>query len=616
MYTLFVMVALAASPLDATFSFEERAVMAELDGDHLIKARDLAEKLLAAEPNSFVGAWAMTRVHHDVEGNHPRALAWSRRARKLLKQRDADWDKKVLLEEHFILAEMNRSQEALDVLEVYESLHGAPPSYLRVWPLIKLEKFEEARALASKLASSADWDDRIEGYNGLLTVEFEQHRREGTYKWSMEAVRASEERNCTILRNAAGAAFTYLRFDEAIELAIRSRKPKGCVDPVETQLAALHLVTGQFQQAVSALEAARGRKMERRFRPHFALIRRAVLTDLVEALGKPEEAYRLAEDLYRQQQRMGLSSSSPTVERLGRTLRYAFTLETRLYHLQEQASYSAYPVGPTAQTKDVASLTALRWEVRRALLTLVSDPGRLVYLARPNLGEAADWPSWRMGDLIPLVGSGVMRAAIAHARREDASTPDATGYLDALEAEVAWRERDWKEAETLGSKALAGLPRVAALWRWRIEAFRADALWRLGRKEEAKNEYQEVMQQWPPVFRMLDIAMPVAVEDDGTALAKTVRGRLERSTRFDVEKSAPFRLSVTSAGKNVDVCLTDATGARFGCGGADDANKALDDFHATAFAAKVSLTQSDLKSLDGSPVRVGADQALQNLLTP
>jgi hypothetical protein len=43
-------------------------------------------------------------------------------------------------------------------------------------------------------------------------------------------------------------------------------------------------------------------------------------------------------------------------------------------------------------------------------------------------------------------------------------------------------------------------------------------------------------------------------------------------------------------------------------------NKALEAFHVAAFSPKVSLTQSDLKSLDGSPVRVGADQAMKKLL--
>ena len=34
-----------------------------------------------------------------------------------------------------------------------------------------------------------------------------------------------------------------------------------------------------------------------------------------------------------------------------------------------------------------------------------------------------------------------------------------------------------------------------------------------------------------------------------------------------------------------------------------NADKALEAFHVAAFSPKVSLTQSDLKSLDGSPVR-------------
>src|SRR5215471_2405766 len=94
-------------------SADERAVLAELDGDHLIKARDVAEKLLAKDPQSFIGAWAMARVHHDEEGNHARALYYVRRAETLLAGRDREWEKKVLLEEYAILFEMDRNTEAL-----------------------------------------------------------------------------------------------------------------------------------------------------------------------------------------------------------------------------------------------------------------------------------------------------------------------------------------------------------------------------------------------------------------------------------------------------------------------------------------------------------------------
>ena len=43
---------------------------------------------------------------------------------------------------------------------------------------------------------------------------------------------------------------------------------------------------------------------------------------------------------------------------------------------------------------------------------------------------------------------------------------------------------------------------------------------------------------------------------------------------------------------------------------------ALDAFHEAAFSPKVALGQLDLSSLDGSPVRVSADQVVKGILQP
>lgn len=605
-----------AGPIEDAMSPEERAVMAELDAERLIKARDLAEKLLTANPESFVGAWAMTRVHHDEEGNHARALAWVRRAQDLVGKRDAEWGKKTVLEEYYLLAEMNENQAALDVLDRYEERYGAPLAALRIWPLFKLGRNQESRAIARRLAASTDYDDRVDGYNGMLSVAFEEHDRQESYEWAMEAIEVTQGQNCTIMRNAAGTAFTMLRLDQAEELVTRARKTKFCIDPVDNMRAALELVMGQFQQVISALESARGQRIEKRYRPHFALSRRMVLVDLLDVVGKHGEAVKLAAELYRQQQRIGVSSSPPEIERLSRVMRYAFALDGRLTQLREQVAYAELPGGAVPLTTEISTLVARRWEVRRALLQLLAEPGRLVYLARPNLAEPADWPSFRIGDLTPTVGAGVMRAAIARARELDAKLPAASAIFDALEGEVAFRAGDDAEAVELAKRALEKLSPRDAMWRWRTQAWRAEALRRLGRPSEARADLQELLQRWPTALRLYDLRVPATVGDDGSALAQETATRLRRSTRFEVSSSAPFRLAVSSAGKKVEICLRDDLGTQLACATAEGATAALDAFHHAAFSPRISLTQSDLRSLDGSPVRVGADTALKNLLGP
>ena len=80
---------------------------------------------------------------------------------------------------------------------------------------------------------------------------------------------------------------------------------------------------------------------------------------------------------------------------------------------------------------------------------------------------------------------------------------------------------------------------------------------------------------------------------------------------------------VAARGKSVEVCLTDSNGFQFTCkAGAprekseDPIADALDAFHVEAFSPKVTLTQSDLSSLDGSPVRVGADEVVKKVMEP
>ena len=589
---------------------EEDALLDEVDQQHFIKARDLAEKVLAQQPDSFAAAWAMARVHHDEEGNHARALAWVRKAEALLPDEDPTWGAKLLLEEYFILAEMNRNEEALQVLDVHEAKYGPPPSFLRIWPLFKSGRGDEARVIATRLSTADDDHERAEGFNGLLAIAAEESDREASYRWALAGVEATGGHDCTLLRNASNSAYVRFRSDEAMELSTRARKLTDCIGPIDNQIASLALVRGEFQQAVAALESSRSTYIEKRYRPHVALERRGVLADLLDVVGQPEEALKIAAELYAQPQRMGISSGPPDSERLSRTMRYDFALDGRIAQLREQASWADGPAELSRALAELAPVMATRWEVRRALVQLLAREGALVAMTRPMQGEA----DFRTGDLIDVVGSGVMRAALARTRVLDAAFPEATPPLDALEGEIAFREGSLDEAVKLGTAALAGLPPSNALWRWRTLAWRADALRRLGRMTEARADYQEVLQRWPTALRVLGLSVPVKLSHDGSARAKDTASRLGRSSRFEVQAQAPFQLTVSSATAGLEVCLLDDYGAQLACASGEDGSKALAAFHAAAFAPRVSLTQSDLKSLDGSPVRIGADEALRKLL--
>jgi tetratricopeptide (TPR) repeat protein len=612
-----VLAALAhAGPIEDSLSAAERDVMKELDQGHLIKARDAAEKVLKADPDSFAACWAMARVHHDEEGNHARSLYFLKRATTLLKGRDPAWGKRLLLEEYDVVFEMARNEDALAVLDRYKDTYGPPPEHLRIWPLFKLGRDQEARAIATRLAASSEWEDRSNGYNGMLSIAFEAHDRELAYKWAIDGVRATQDRSCTILRNTAGTAYTMFKLGEAEELSIRAAKAQDCTDSVYNQLASLYLLMGDPQKALSALNQARSMRIEKRYRPQFALVRKVILSDLMTVMGKHAEAARLAADLYVQPARTGMVSSSVEIERLARSMRYAFALDNQIRALREEVSFGPLVEGRAQGTAEVASLAATRWEVRRALVQLLAEEDRVVLVARPNLGEMTDWATWHTADLAPVVGVGVLRAAISRAREADAPTPQAAAYLDALEGELDFKDGEYERAVKLAGSALTGLPREEALLRWRTLTWQADALWQLGRGSQARAAWGEVLQRWPTAVRLLDLKLPVTLVKAGGEAADETATRLRRSSRFEVRSRAPFGLRVDARAGAVDICLLEENGTRLACASGENPTAALSAFHAAAFSPRVNLSETDLRSLDGSPVRVGADEALKKVLAP
>ena len=351
----------------------ERALLTQVDANHLIKARDAAEKILANDPRSLAANWAMARVHHDEEGNHARALYFVERALELLGDRDREWGKKLMIEAYWITLEMNRNAEAIAVLDRHEKRFGPPPPSLRIWPLFKMGREDEAQAIAKRLAISDDWDDRAQGYNGLLSIAFEEHDCELAHRWALEGIGATQGLSCTILRNAGGTAYTRFRLAESEELALKATKARDCADSVYNQLAGLYLIMGELQKALSALESSRREPVEKRYRPQFAFVRRGVLVDLLTVLGKGAEAGRIAAEVYAQPARTGMVSGSAQGERLARTVRYALALDGQVALLREQASYGPRLTGIFAVMGELAGLLVKRWEIRRAVLQLVAE---------------------------------------------------------------------------------------------------------------------------------------------------------------------------------------------------------------------------------------------------
>lgn len=597
---------------------DEQVVLDDLDKEQLIKARTDAEKILEHHPDSFIATFAMARVQHDEEGNHARALYFIRRAEALLARYGTPpvWDKKLLHEEYWIDHEMDRMEDALAVVDRYEKKYDDGDDTLRIWPLFKLGRMSEARALGRRLAASQNPYERQHAYNGMLSLEFEAHDREATYRWSMEGVEITQGKSCNMLRNASGSAFAFFKIKEAEDLALRAHKAEDhdCEGDGYDQLVGLYLSEGDFQKSISALESLKAVPIPKRYRPQFAIMRRALLGDILYALGRTEDAERLVREVYELPERTGMTSTSKRAAAILRGFRYWQALDARLAREAEKTAYR--PMLATL-SMDQVRLLAARWTVRRELVQLFADDDLLVTFVRPNLGEPDEDGAWRTMNLASILGTGVTRDAVAKARELDSKFPEAAPYLDLYDAELAYHRGDLDHALALAKAALPKLPQEEALLRFRTLAWEADALRRLGKLDA--RPYHEVLQKFPSILRILDLALPVTFDSDHSAAAQQAIDRCANSPRFTEVRDAPFRVSARSVDNVVELCLTDTSGFQFACarGGKDDSvTSALDAFHDAAFSPKVALEQSDLSSLDGSPVRVSADQVVKGILEP
>ncbi len=633
---------------------KEQELLKALKQEKLIRARELAEEILRARPQAIIARYVLARVFHDEEANLPRALFHARQAEARLvrsfgaaptDEEARRWHQRILEEQITILGEMDQRTEQLRAMDRHDALYKPSMDRWRIWPLMKLHRFEQALALARTAAGSEDLQLRISGLNGLIAIESERNQPDRCFRQGMEAVVATGYQSCILNQNTAEAAFAVYKFDEAERLALRSVQAtmQDCPASAYAHLANLYLLRGDFQRAMDAVKSSRTQKIERRYRQQFEMSHAAWLARLLFALGQFPEAHDLAQRVLRAPDRVGMTSFSDEVMRVIYTLDHHATLAALVEHKREQAS--ARPLGREHLRiwLDVVELQREAWSTRRRLARLLGEDGSLPLLMRPYLKPL---PPWLAGELIAAAGGGVVLEALDRARARETLRAGTEPYFAALEGEVRYRQGEYAQALQLSRRALAGLPRAETLLRGRTAAWAAAAALRSGQAQQARDHFHTVLARFPTALRILGIPLPARIRADAAPLSRAVAARLSSSRRL-VPGDLGFEVRVTTAGGEVKVCLSGAGGRRYACatpappdegrraaggprppGGAAgrpgaprgdlDAQvaAAVDAFHQKAFAPKIDLTQRDINSLDGSAVRGDADEVLREVLGP
>ena len=204
--------------------------------------------------------------------------------------------------------------------------------------------------------------------------------------------------------------------------------------------------------------------------------------------GMPGEAWRIFDDL------------------LGRELRGGFRFRTAQ---QWEASLCLgavaalrSPIG-TPLTKLALVTERTRLEDRfKACLWEILDRGE----TDVSFLQLFDCPGWLWGETIRVIGPARADELIA---RHPPVGEFADALINAMRSEILLASGDPSSAEALANRAAQELPESEALLRGRANAVRAEALWQLGRSDEALRIFGGLLEDCPSMIPLVGARLAV-----------------------------------------------------------------------------------------------------------
>ena len=601
----------------------EEAVVDLVEEGRYVKARELAEQVLAGNPQSFVALWAMAEVYEEGEGNLPKARFYSNRAKEVLERRFGKvvpssgpwrWHARVLRQLIVITRELDRQEEAIKLLEYRNELYSPPLAVEYGWPLMKLGRFEEARKKLSEALSSADTDIRVSALNTLGAMEDELDHPEESYRVFTSLVKEVRDKkldmDVAFLRNAGEAAWGLMKFDEAERLLLEATRhfdPGTYSNPWE-DLAILYLGQARFPEALAAVKAMHA--WQHACQPAMEQQRWAgtvaTTAALFEEVGLTDEALVLIRQaLARPDRRAGTSVHADQTE-AGHLVLYHHALALEREWLAERRS-SSPPLDSLSLWLSSARLLVEQATTRRRAAALIVGHGRIAASLRATAPDSIDVPDWIRPELSEILGPGVVSEVAGRLLGRD----DATGVRERPyellvlgESLLARGAND--EAARMLAEAATDLPKSEVLLRARCAALQGLLAARAGDRAGAVRHYQDAYATSPGVLRSLSIALPVRVTSSGGRAARLAASWLEGSPRFSRAPDG-FGLTVNETLTGLSATLAGPDGGvlrRVNVGKGPDARataRALcEALHRRAFAPEIDLAQTDIASLEGS----------------
>jgi tetratricopeptide (TPR) repeat protein len=621
---------------DGGFSatLEEREAWLYAEAGRHIRAREMADAILVKHPDSFVAHLVIGYVNHYAEADFPRALFYLERALALFERQYGGspdpsmpwrWHATLLKELGNVHSTLEHYSERLAFIARFNLLYEPDMLADRAWPLMKLGRYNEARdAAAQGLAMAERPSQRAIALNALCAIEFEAGNDGASYIACKKAV--DEGRNGGLevtavdLTNFAESSRSLFKLDEAERIGLEATELEvSWYGNPWVELAELYTREGRFAEALSALKRVPQYRAQRP--PHVRdadrnETRRAIASFLV-VTSRADDAIAVTDRALVLPDRRAHNSRDPAQDRIVVAL-----LDRRAKLLAAEQRREAACAMPFIQ-RPLAWASAWYLQLRalpgKALVErLLRDEARLSGIFRIGTAASAILPPWLAGELVDVVGAGVVHEVIDKARVRDQRV-GALAYYDAFDAEVALQAGDPERSSQLVSRAAVGLAPGELLLRARTLAIGAEAARRLGQPALAIQRYEQAFLADPGIFRRLALKVPVRIEARGDDVAARAASRLSGSPRLE-EEDGGFLLRVQADRAQGSVCLMGTDNSEIACGRAsakagDDADamvaKLVQDFHEKAFAPRIDMGQTDINSLDGT--NLVRDDALKTL---
>jgi tetratricopeptide (TPR) repeat protein len=593
-------------------------------GEHPVMARESAEALLRTHPNSFVGYYILGAVYARVEGSLPKAYYYLKKAQQFIESRWGQkigeggpwlWHARSLDELINVTGQMDRYQEQLDLLGERDRYYTPKLTWRWGWPLMKLGRMNEARKKMQEAIASNDPGTVFAAMNTLGAVEMELDHPEAAYRVfqkliNLTAAKKWQRQDATIFRNAAAAALSLMKFDEAEKLLIAASNhfEYGTYSNPWHPLAMLYVREGRMPEAVTAV-----REMQQWARANRPVLeqqswseRNCLTAAVLVECGYTEEALQILRLARNRPDRRGGTSTHKDQSEAGFLLLFRHALKVHREMLAEQALSRPFLQRPALWLQSISEGLEM-WSAGRRAASLIIENHRLPWSLRLTAPDSVDILEWCRIDWNEILGSGVVVGETAQLlKRTDSIGLREKPHLQLLRGCGEMLGGNLSAARQLLTETLAGLPPAEVYARAQAEALLGRTLASSGRFQEAAMHYQQAIEKAPGVFRSMALAIPCRITSSTNPAAMKAAELLATSPRL-VKTGQGFDLRIQSSGSQLSAMLLGPDGtvlseakALLGKDPVESARRLSGEFHRKAFSPKVNLSQSDIASLDGS----------------